>query len=93
MNAPTRPVITGGNSETIAQVLTFAAFLFCTTIFHRSTERPFTLPGAIQGGMCQARNIRYVTELSVGPLIVAVEEQQIEQVLVNVIKNAAESIG
>jgi len=47
----------------------------------------------LMSGFCQARNIQCVTELASDALTVFVDGQQIEQVLVNVIKNAAESIG
>lgn len=47
----------------------------------------------LMSGMLQGRNIRWIAELADGPLIVSVDAQQIEQVLVNVLKNAAESIG
>jgi len=47
----------------------------------------------LMSGMLQARNIQWVEQLSEGPLLVSIDAQQIEQVLVNVVKNAAESIG
>jgi nitrogen fixation/metabolism regulation signal transduction histidine kinase len=43
--------------------------------------------------ICHGRNIRIVMELSETPLVVKIDGMLFEQVLVNIIKNAAESIG
>lgn len=42
--------------------------------------------------VCQERNIRFVAELTESPLTVRLDSTLIEQVLVNIIKNAAEAI-
>ena len=47
----------------------------------------------LMSGMLHDRDIRWVTELADGPLLVSIDAGQMEQVLVNVVKNAAESIG
>lgn len=47
----------------------------------------------LMSGLCRSCNIRWALDLAGRPLMVSVDGGQMEQVLVNIVKNAVESIG